>query len=169
MAGDAWYMNVAWMRQAVNPPARTRTMNKLLSAPTSGWVTATNLSEPKKKTAVVLENWFPQRRSCRLRGGASKKATISTTLAVQSVFSYSAGTTNKLFAATNAAVYNITSPATPTTIPAADLTGKTSGFYSTALFTTVGGTYLTICNGTESTQQYDGTKATSLQLTRRGP
>lgn len=158
-------MNVAWMRQAVNPQARTKTMNKIFSAPTSGWVTATNLSEPKKKTAVVLENWFPQRRSCRLRGGATKKATISASLAVQSVFTYSAGTTNKLFAATSAAVYNITNPATPTTIPTADLTGKTSGFYSTALFTTVGGTYLTIANGTESVQQYDGTTWTTPAIT----
>lgn len=156
---------VAWMRKAVSPQARTRAMNRILPAPTAGWVTATNLAEPKKKSAIILENWFPQRRSCRLRGGSTKRATISATLAVQSVFPYSAGTVNKLFAATSAAVYDITSPATPTTIPTADLTGKTSGFYSTSLFTTVGGTYLTICNGTESTQQYDGTTWTTPAIT----
>ena len=156
---------VAWMRQAVSPQAQTRTMNKIFSAPTGGWVTATNLSEPKKKTAVVLENWFPQRRSVRLRGGSFKKATISNSLAVQSVFAYQAGTANKLFAATSAAIYNITSPASPTTIPATDIAGQTSGFYSTALFTTAGGTYLTIANGTDAVRQYDGTTWTTPAIT----
>lgn len=155
----------AWMRQAVPAQARNQTKNKILSAPIGGWVTATNLAEPKPKTALVLENWFPQKRSVRLRGGANKKATISASLAVQSVFPYQAGSVSKLFAATSAAIYNITSPASPTTIPSADITGQTSGYYSTALFTTVGGTYLTVANGTDSVRQYDGTTWTTPGIT----
>lgn len=156
---------VAWVRQPVPGAARYQTKNKILSAPIGGWVTATNLAEPRPKTAVILENWFPQRRSVRLRAGATKKATISNSLAVQSVFPYSAGTNNKLFAATSAAIYNITSPSTPTTIPTPDITGQTSGYYSTALFTTVGGTFLTVANGTDAVRQYDGTTWTTPTIT----
>lgn len=156
---------VAWLRQAVQSQARTQTLNKIFSSPIGGWVSATNLFEPKEKTAIVLENWFPQRRSCRLRGGSTKRATISTNLAVQSVFVYSAGMVNKLFAATSAAIYDITNPTTPTTIPTADITGQTSGFYSTALFTTVGGTYLTVCNGTNAVRQFDGAAWSTPVLT----
>lgn len=153
------------MRMAVGSESQNRTKNKVLSAPLGGWVTATNLAEPKPKTAITLENWFPQKRSVRLRGGAFKKATISVTLPTQSVWAYTAGTVNKLFAATASAIYNITSPANNTTPPTADITGQTSGYYSTALFTTAGGTFQTIANGSDSVRQYDGTTWTTPAIT----
>lgn len=144
-------------RVAVAPPVQYKARNKTLPAPINGWITASNIAEPPEKAATVLENWFPERRSIRLRGGAARKARISSTLATESVFSYEVGATNRLFAATESAIYNTTSPADPDVPPAADVSGQTSGRYSTALFSTAGGSYLTVVNGTDARQLYDGT------------
>lgn len=151
-------MRTALMRQPVAAPNRNQTYDHALVAPINGWVSATNLADPVKNSAIRLENWFPQRRSVRLRGGSSRKATISVTLPTESVFSFENGVMAKLFAATESAIYNITSVADPLVPPAADVSGQTSGRYSTVPFATAGGTtYLTVVNGTDARRLYDGT------------
>lgn len=158
---------MAWMREAIAPRQQFITKDKTLPAPIGGWVSNENIAEPPPKTARVLENWFPTRKGARLRGGSFKFATVHASNAVKSIFAYSAGGTEKLFCATADSIFNITSPATPTTIPSADITGQTSGYYSTAPFANAAGTvYLTIVNGTDARQLYDGaTFATAPAIT----
>lgn len=125
-----------------------------MPAPIKGWWLSNNLSTPEPQSARVLDNWVCTTTGIRVRGGRSLYATLDA--AVKSIFVYQAGATKKIFAATSAKIFNITS-VTSTVVPAADITGNTSGIYSTVQFGTAGGNFLVVCNGTESTRNYDGT------------
>jgi hypothetical protein len=150
-------MRNAFMRKAVAPQLQGRTQFRPLVAPLNGWITSTSLEKPKKDSAAILQNWFPQRRSIRLRGGSFKHATVSATLACQSLFSYQSGGIEKLFGTTSGAIYNITTPADPDVPPSADVSGQTSGRYSGAhLPNASGDVFLRVVNGTDTSQVYDG-------------
>lgn len=72
------------------------------------------------------------------------------------MFTYTSGTLEKLFASTSTDVFDISSITDADIIPAASITGQTSGYYSTAQFGTAGGDYLSICNGDDTPQYFDG-------------
>lgn len=149
--------NAAKLRQAVSQQFQYKTYDRTIPSPVAGWVTARNLAEPIPRSVITLENWFPERRAIRLRGGTRRKATVHASNPVQSIFSYEAGAIKVLFAATADSIFDITLPATPTTIPTADITGQTSGYYSTAPFANASNdVFLSIFNGTDQRQVYDG-------------
>lgn len=150
-------------RVAVRAAARSQSKLKSLPAPTLGWVSAQNQAAAKPGTALVLENWFPTQTGIRLIGGSLKHATVSATLPCRSGFTYVGGTTEKLFGATAAAIYDITSPADASTPPAASVSGQTDGYYTAVNYATVGGHYLYACNDADRPQLFDG--ATWLQIT----
>ena len=125
-------------------------------APTGGWVTSVNLAAATLGTAKICENWFPTTTGLRLRAGSQVFATTGTT-PLESAMAYIGGTTRQMFAANAGNIYNVTTPATPTTIPTPVVTGQTSNYYSYANFSTVGGNFLTLVNGSDSLQLYDGT------------
>lgn len=130
-------------------------------APVGGWVSAQNLAAARPNTCLTLENWFPTTTGIRLRSGCLKKATVSTGPTV-SLMAYIGGFTRKLFAADLTHIFNITSPASPNVIPAADVNGQTSGYYSFLNFATVGGNFMTVVNGTDFMQSYNGTTWTQI-------
>lgn len=118
-----------------------------LAAPVKGWVSAANLANAGKQAALVMENFFPTQIGMRPRAGRTKKATIGT-VQVERVFHYTGGNADKLFAADGTHIFDITSVADPTIAPSPSVSGQTSGYYSTALFTTSGAAYLIALNGT---------------------
>lgn len=127
---------------------------KIFPAPTRGWVRNDNISNPKPGGAEVLDNFFPTPEGCRMRKGSDLHATIDaavTTLAV-----YEAGVISKLFATDETSIYDITSPASDTVVPTADVTSKTSGDWSWAQFAAGGGAYLIGVNGHDDMEQYTG-------------
>ena len=67
-----------------------------------------------------------------------------------------------MFGATGTAVYDISAVANPSTVPAAAFSGQTSGDYSTQMFTTSGGNFLYICNGTNSPRLFNGATWTAI-------
>lgn len=71
-------------------------------------------------------------------------------------WTYKSGETEEFFASNLANIYNLTSVADPDIIPTPVVTGQTSGYYSTAQFGNSGGDFLSICNGTDTPQYYDG-------------
>jgi len=123
------------------------------------------LNEPftngKAGGARVLENWFPTATSARVRGGNTKTATIGT-IPVRRLWTFKSGAVEKFFASDDTKIFNITSVADPNTPPAADVSGRTSGYYSTAQFGTAGGNYLYAVNGTDSALLYDGATWTPI-------
>jgi len=118
-------------------------------------VSATNLAKPAPDSATRLDNWFPELDSVRMRKGRLKHATISASDPCLSIFTHESSV-SVLFAATATDIYNVSTPADNVTPPTPDITGQTSGYYSTMQFATVGGTYTIIANGTDPMQHFDG-------------
>lgn len=172
------------MRTAVKQQAQSRSYPFL--PPVRGWIANEPLAGSKPGGALVLENWFPTRTSARVRGGSQKYATVTSGAPVQSMFTYKSGTLEKLFAATSTEILDITTvsdvnsivsayyiltnpltgafltnPATGAYLTGAlrpeSVVGQTSGYYSTTMFGTAGGDFLSAVNGTDTPQKFDGT------------
>lgn len=137
---------------------------KAFPSPTKGWLSAVNLADVPPGYAYTLENWFPTSTGIKLRGGNQKFATTGTTSQpLKSAMSYIGGTTRKMFAACNGKIFDVTTPVDNTTIPAAAVTGQTSDYYSYLNFATVGGNFMTVVNGSDYMQSFNG--ATWTQIT----
>lgn len=148
-------------RKPLPPQSAARVQSKTFPAPTGGWWTSKPLAMDGPATARVLDNWFPTQTGLRARGGSQLHATIHATDPVVTMWTYR-GATEKLFAATSAAIFNVTSPGSPTVIPSADVSSQTSGYYSTQMFSTVGGIFQYVVNGVNLARLYDGTNWTQI-------
>lgn len=149
-------------RRPVQPQAMAQTRTKTFPAPAGGWQTNKNLAMDGPMTARLLDNWFPTRSGIRCRGGATKHATVHASNSVDAMWTYE-GASQKLFAATEDSIFNVTSPADPDVAPTADVTGQTSGYYSTQMFSTAGGIFQMVVNGADYLRRYDG--SSWLQIT----
>jgi hypothetical protein len=144
-------------------PAPRASRVQTFPAPVRGWVTNTNLSEPLDKAALVLDNWFPSATGIKLRGGSPKYATLPA--ACTSMFAYQSGTTEKLFAATGVAIYDITTVADVDTAPSAAVSSLTGGNWTFVQFQTSGGDFLVGCNGANTPREFDGSSWSSSSMT----
>jgi len=154
-------------------------------APVYGWLSNVALSEPGAAGgpgAAVLDNFFPKASSVKLRRGKQLYCTLGDgSLPCLSTFSYVNGNNQKLFAATNDTIYDITSVVYPYGWDLVDdeamqivtengsffgvtstegfeaSEGYTNGRWITAQFATSGGVYLIGVNGDDTGFIYDGT------------
>lgn len=124
-------------------------------APLAGLVIGGSTLNPVPGSARILDNWICTTIGVRARGGAVKHATVDAP--VESLFTYKSGNTEKMFAATETDVYDITTPADPDVAPTADISGQTAGYYSTQQFGTAGGDYLYAVNAADDAQLFNGT------------
>jgi hypothetical protein len=124
-------------------------------APIRGKVSNENLASAQPLGAKVLVNAFPTQTGLRVRGGSRKIATLDGP--VLSMFTYVSGSAAKHFAASQAKVYDVSSVADPSVVPPADISGQSAGYYSAVQFSTVGGEFLYIANGSDKLQLYNGT------------
>lgn len=131
-------------------------------APIRGWILDESLVSPGPAGARVLDNWICTPTSIKVRGGYLKFATVGSSAAATSLFSYKSGVSEKFFAATATAIYDITSPADPDVSPSAAVSSQTSGRYATAQFATAGGEYLYAVNGSDNAQLFDGSSWTQI-------
>lgn len=170
-------------------------------APVGGWIANRNLAMPDARLpdgtrvqgAEVLENWFPTATGIRMRGGSQRHAIIGDgTLAVTALFAYVNGNNRKLFGATSAAIYDVTTPqysddqflvddngdflvdddgnffVLPGS-PIASIGSFTGGNWSVVQFQTADGTYLRLVNGQDTPLVYDGADfGTSPAITGSG-
>lgn len=148
--------NAAGRRVAVPQQASPPASLYSVPAPILGWVLNQNLANQQPNSALQLDNWVPTQTGIRLRGGSTKFATISVG-EVEALFPYVTSTGEEFFGADANNIFNITDPADPDVIPTADVTGQTSGDYSTIQITTTGGDFLYAVNGDDAPQLYDGT------------
>lgn len=137
-------MRYATFRQPVSARAQRKQKTKTFPAPVRGLVLNENLAATGAASARVLDNWFPTTQGIRVRGGAFKHATIGD--AIEKMWTYESGVTEKFFAATATDVYDVTAPADVDVAPTADISSLNSGYFSTQQFGTAGGDYLMICN-----------------------
>jgi hypothetical protein len=124
-------------------------------SPVNGWVKSQNDLVPRQYTAVKSTNTYPTLRGSRVRGGSVKTATIAG--AVKTIMPYEVGSGAKMFAADDGNIYDITTVADPDVAPTPDVTGQSSGEYSTVIHTNAGGSFLLAFNGVDLHQVYDGT------------
>ncbi len=141
------------------PPQAAPAETFTFPAPIRGWVLNENLATVQPAGARILDNWLCTTTGVRVRGGCVKHATVAA--GVKAIWAYNAPTP-KFFAATASAVYDITSPASPTVSPVASVSGQTSGDYSTAQFGTAGGNYLYAVNGADKPLLFDGSTFTAI-------
>lgn len=136
------------------PLPKEQTQSHVFPAPLRGWVLNESISMPQPGGARILDNYIVGLNSVRPRKGYTKHGTAGG--AVQSLLRYQSGVQERLFAATATDIYNLTTPADPNVAPAADVSSLTSGFWSEQMFSTTGGDFLLIVNGSDSMRQYDG-------------
>lgn len=126
-------------------------------APTKGWRTDVPLAELPPDAAAQLTNWFPETSFVRARNGSNTWATTLTgTVGTLSPYS---GATNKLFAWTASALYEVTSAGAGSAVGGVT---TTNNHWSTPQFTNAGGKWLVCCNGTDTPKLYDGTNWTNF-------
>lgn len=124
-------------------------------APIRGWVLDESLAAPVAGGAILLDNFICTTTGVRVRGGCEKHATLPA--AVKSMFTYKSASTEIIFAATDANIYNVSAPASPDVSPASSVSGITSGDYSAEQFGTAGGDFLMCVNGADTARLFNGT------------
>lgn len=125
-------------------------------AQSRGLTFSQNLATPTPGGATLMDNWFPTARGARVRGGTRRHAIVSTTGGTEALLAYNAGGASKLFACTEAAIYDVTNPASPTAIPTPAVTGQTSGDYASAMMSTAGGGFMMAVNGANPARLFNG-------------
>lgn len=144
-----------------------------IPAPVGGLNARDSYASMAPTDAISLVNWLPDTGGVRCRKGYTEWAIdFPSDNEVQSIFGYFAPGTSftaaefvpqpssvpgKLFAATKAAIYDISSSTnTPTSVQA--LSGGTyAGWISHSQITNSGGTYLLVCSETDGYYYYNGT------------
>lgn len=140
---------------------RTAANVQSIPAPVGGWNARDSLANMEPMDAVTLINYFPTVSNCVLRGGYSKYATGFTGQA-QSLFSYSGGATNKLFAVVGTPALSIYDVTAGGAVGAAVVSGLTNAIWEYTNVATTGGNYLYAVNGVDKPRLYDGTTWTAI-------
>ena len=131
---------------------------------TGGWIANQNLTDPAERAAAglsqaayVMENFFPTASSIELRRGSIKYATIGDgEEPVRAFLRYKNGSNERLLAAIDSGIYDITTILDPNVSPDVSVGGTTSGRWSSAQFSTTGGVFLVAVNGADTAILFDG-------------
>lgn len=121
-------------------------------APIHGWNARDPWAALPEGQAIVLDNWFPRASYVETRKGHMSWGTGFGD-SPKTLMPYTSGTTQKLFAANNTGIYDVT---TQGAIGAAAL-ACTNGYYQNALFQNSAGWNLVAVNGQDDMALYDGT------------
>lgn len=135
-----------------------------LPAPVGGWNARDSLADMEKDDAVSLVNLFPATTSVSLRGGYSRFST-GYGAQVETLISYSGGTTNKLKGIAGGSVYDATAGGA---VGAAELSGLTNSRWQYVNLTTSGGSFIEMCNGADGVYTYNGSAWTDQSASITG-
>ncbi|HBT70045.1 MAG TPA: hypothetical protein DEB63_19640 [Agrobacterium sp.] len=143
------------MRKPTKKRKPRKVRSKSWPAPVAGWIANQNISAPVKDApqgAWVLDNVLPTATGGETRRGSDVFATMPTaTKPVLSLFSYKNGNQEKLFAANENEIADIT------TAPVNLLTGRTGGDWSVAQFVNAdGAVFLRGVSGMDAPFVFDG-------------
>ena len=126
------------------------------SAPIGGLNTRDAVDLMPQTDAIRLDNFFPGSTDVSLRKGYINHVTgLPST--VQSLLTYQSPSANKLFAASNNAIYDVTSSGS---VGSAVVSSMTNSKWESVNFTTSGGSFLFIVNGADSARYYNGSSWT---------
>jgi len=129
-----------------------------IQAPTGGWNARDALAEMAPTDARELVNFFPRTTECELRGGfAAHATTITGTVETLAVYNQMSGT-NKLFAASDTDVYDVSSSGAAS----AQSVTITDGKCQHLNFGDGTNNWLILVNGVDSPLYYNGSTWTSI-------
>lgn len=113
--------------------------------------------------AILLENWFPEANSVRIRKGSATFATGMGAV-TQTIMSYTPRTGGtQLYAANNGSIYNVSASGA---VGAAVVSGLSSNYWHWWQTTnSAGAAFLTIANGVDTVRQWDGAAWTAPAIT----
>lgn len=129
--------------------------------PVGGLNSQESISDMPEEDALLLENIFPEPDFVELRRGYESHATGLST-AVESLLHWAGPTSEKLFGAVTASIFEVTAAGA---VGAAEIAGLTNGRWQQAMMTTTGGSFLVICNGADAVRNYDGSSWTTPTIT----
>lgn len=141
-------------------PSREQIVSSLTRiAPVRGWNTQEPRALMSQGFAQSLINWWPTPSDLTIRKGAVDHVT-GFTAPVKTLMSWAPDETTgaKLFAATDAGIYDVTTAGTR----GSTVSTLVSGSCSYVNFSVSGGNYLFVANGVNSLRHYDGTAWTSI-------
>lgn len=149
--------------RTVTRPKPLKSEVKSFPAPIGGWISNRSIAVPAGSPgAAVLDNFFPKAGTVKLRRGRELYTTLDDdTLPVTALFAYLNGETERLFAANEEAIYNITDGASIISV----LSGQTGGDWQTVQFATTGGVFLIGVNGSDPGFIFNGTTFSTLTIT----
>lgn len=133
------------------PARRSQAGQYSVPAPIQGIVENDPTAVKGPMAAEWIENFLPTVRGLKVRGGTQVHATVAA--ACKSLFTYSSGSSQQLFAATDTAFYEVTSSASEDD---EIVSGITNGIWSVQQIGVSGGDYLIAVNGTDNGQIFDG-------------
>ena len=133
-------------------PFQTTGNSVTVPAPIGGLNTRDATDLMQETDAIRLDNFFPARSFVQLRKGHSNHVT-GIGAAVESLLPYNSGTTSKLFAASGAFIYDVTSAGS---VGSAEVSSLSNAKWQSANITTSGGSFLFICNGADAPRHYNG-------------
>lgn len=125
-------------------------------APVAGLVTSTDMASATQGAASILRNYFPTLTGCRVRGGSIKRGLAAGGANILSAFKYKYGGIERMFMATAAGIFDMSSPAAPPTTTAASVSGLNGGDWCTFMHANAGSAYLVCVNGADDRQLFDG-------------
>jgi len=127
--------------------------SETIGAPVGGWNARDSLAAMPPTDAVYLTNWWPSLGSVNVRNGYSNFAT-GLPDQVETLMPYAGGTTDKFFAVSNKAIYDITAGGVA---GGAVVSGLSNSRFQYTQISNVGGSYLMAVNGQDKLRYYDGT------------
>lgn len=125
---------------------------KSLPAPVGGWNARDPLAQMKPIDAVKLENWFARVADCVIRGGCADHVTGFVAKPRTLVQHASLTAANKMFAASDTGVYDVSAAG----VLGALVLARTQGYHSWTQMGVSGGNYLIMVNGVDKPAYYDG-------------
>lgn len=131
---------------------------KTIPAPVGGWNARDPLAAMKPLDAVQLENWFPRVADCVVRGGESSHVTGFAALPKSIMLHTPPTGTKRMFASTNAGVFDVTSAGAV----GAAVAACTEGYWNWTQMGVSGGHYLLMFNGADNPLYYNGTTWVSV-------
>jgi hypothetical protein len=137
--------------------------NYPVPSPVGGWNAIDPLALMDPKYAPVLDNWVPRTGYVELRAGYSVWAQAIANGPVESLMTYRpAGTAERLFAACNGSIFEVTTAGAPT----AQQTVLSSNRWQYVNFTpALGSNYIYIVNGQDAPRYFQGTIWTQPVIT----
>jgi len=153
----------AFRRVAVPQQVAQKQEATTIPAPTRGLIESENFAYMQPGAAVVLENWIPTMRGVKVRGGCKRWCVLPEAVPVVSAFEYASGNIQKMFAAQETKLFDVTFSASPTLVKS----GQTSGNYSASQLANQGGDFLIAVNATgDPPLRFNGTTWATLNAVK---